>query len=175
MPCPALQTAGPNRQHKDRLTSKGVAGDQTDQAVPLLGAPTLPNFDKFTDDPIFGGTDSRARTDEKSPSALRKVAYKVPEAYQEAPRLPGIPTVPSASAVWDSPRMKLVSIWLLIVSIFEICLSLLFVFVIFGALSLVAGVLGIIAGSFHLCESCGGREIDSNLSMVRFTSDHGVV
>jgi hypothetical protein len=142
--------------------------------APLLGAPKLPDFDKFTDDPILGSAESRDRTGEESSSASRQVAYKVPEGYQEATCLPGIPTVASASAVWDSPKMKLVSLWLLIVSIFEMCLSLLFLFIIFGVLSLVAGILGIIAGSFQLCESCGSRHLDSNLSMVRSTSTHDI-
>jgi hypothetical protein len=102
-----------------------------------------------------------------TPSVPQKVAYEVPEAFQEAPRLQGIPAVPSASALWDSPAVKLVSVWILLVSILEMVACTPFILAMFGLLSLAAAILGIIAASFHLCDSCGSQVIDSNLGLVR--------
>lgn len=103
----------------------------------------------------------------KAGAPPQHTAYEVPEAFRGAPRFMNIPELPSASAEWHGPKMRAIFVLTLVVSIFEIVMSLPLSLALVGILAVVAGILGIIAASNNLCESCQGPVMDSNVAVVR--------
>jgi hypothetical protein len=145
-----------------RLQNTGME----DEHAPLLGAPVLPELERFMHDDLFKGTATATYQD------LTEVRQSEDSALVElrgVPHFMSIPEVPSASARWNSHQMTAKFTTLLGLSILQLVTSFAWIFIYYmiGFFRLSAAVIGLVACSFYLCNACQSVVMDANIAMVR--------